>query len=436
MQFLLKFSYSCSKSKQYTIPPCVALIFEVIYSFSKVRGYKVVTKFMPHDAEDMECCLELLVGQPVEDTTHWYTTYVLQLWMSMLLLIPFDIKTMDSSNNLSDVIVKHALSALSTSGKCRDGAAIMLAKYATRLDIVKTGKLTEILQEKLKKGYLKYCQSITEIDSAIGMLQAMVEILRIGERKEMLENAKELVSLVTDELEVKGIQGNTVLRKLKVKLAERIGLVLIKPKVATWRYQRGFRSLIDNLEHKSVVGKEKEIEQKAEVEEAEDLIYATEIETLLDYLLNKLKDKDTVVRWSAAKGVGRITGRLSSSLGDEVVTNVLSLLNNQEPESSWHGGCLAIAELCRRGLLLPTRLEPLMQVLGNALIYDVQKGSISVGKNVRDAACYVVWTFARAYSPEIMQKYVSKLAQYLIVVALFDEKLIVEELQVLLSKNM
>ena len=34
-----------------------------------------------------------------------------------------------------------------------------------------------------------------------------------------------------------------------------------------------------------------------------------------------------------------------------------NLTGVDETESSWHGGCLALAELCRRGLLLPERLE-------------------------------------------------------------------------------
>ena len=36
-------------------------------------------------------------------------------------------------------------------------------------------------------------------------------------------------------------------------------------------------------------------------------------------LLTGLRDKDTVVRWSAAKGIGRLTSRLPLELGDEVV---------------------------------------------------------------------------------------------------------------------
>lgn len=93
-----------------------------------------------------------------------------------------------------------------------------------------------------------------------------------------------------------------------------------------------------------------------------------------------------------------------------------------DTDATWHGCCLALAELCRRGLLLPGRLDGFVPILEKALVYDINLGTHSVGTHVRDAACYVVWSFARAYAPEIMKPHVAALSAKLIVVSLFDRE--------------
>ena len=52
-----------------------------------------------------------------------------------------------------------------------------------------------------------------------------------------------------------------------------------------------------------------------------------------------------------------MTSRLPRELADEVVGSLLELFSDRETDSAWLGGCLAVAELGRRGLLLPNRLE-------------------------------------------------------------------------------
>lgn len=80
--------------------------------------------------------------------------------------------------------------------------------------------------------------------------------------------------------------------------------------------------------------------------------------------------------------IGRVTGRLPKELADDVVGSVLDCFRYgsmsvwvfvcvfvhgfffllccfssfHETDNAWHGGCLALAELGRRGLLLPSRL--------------------------------------------------------------------------------
>lgn len=45
-----------------------------------------------------------------------------------------------------------------------------------------------------------------------------------------------------------------------------------------------------------------------------------------------------------------------------------------------------------------------------------------MGTHVRDSACFVCWSFARAYSPNIMRPFVHTLASSLIVAFLFDRE--------------
>ena len=112
----------------------------------------------------------------------------------------------------------------------------------------------------------------------------------------------------------------------------------------------------------------------------EDYDIPDEIEEVIEYLLEGLRSPETIIRWSAAKGIGRVTGRLPKELADDVVASLLQLLSLKESDSAWHGGCLSLAELARRGLLLPKRLDQVVNVVLAALVYDERRGCFSVGK--------------------------------------------------------
>ncbi|NXA41757.1 TBCD protein, partial [Eudromia elegans] len=213
-----------------------------------------------------------------------------------------------------------------------------------------------------------------------------------------------------------------VLRKLGMKLVQRLGLTFVKPKVAKWRYQRGCRSLAANLQAQSSGVQNQKITTVAADEAADEEEYDIpgEIENVVEQLLVGLKDKDTIVRWSAAKGIGRITGRLPKELADDVVGSLLDCFSFQETDNAWHGGCLALAELGRRGLLLPSRIADVIPVILKALTYDEKRGACSVGSNVRDAACYVCWAFARAYEPSELIPFINQISSALVIAAVYD----------------
>ena len=73
-------------------------------------------------------------------------------------------------------------------------------------------------------------------------------------------------------------------------------------------------------------------------------------------------------------------------LGDEVVSSLLDLFMDGSADAAWHGGCLALAELARRGLLLPARLPELSPLICRGLHFDVRRGPH------RSAPCFVSFT--------------------------------------------
>ena len=84
---------------------------------------------------------------------------------------------------------------------------------------------------------------------------------------------------------------------------------------------------------------------------------------------------------------------------------------------------LTIAELARRGLLLPSKLKEFFPLLHKALIFEKNQGTHTEGSNVRDAACYVVWAFARAYDPTVLKPYVLDLSRTLLTVCMYDKEI-------------
>lgn len=97
--------------------------------------------------------------------------------------------------------------------------------------------------------------------------------------------------------------------------------------------------------------------------------------------------QDTIVRWSAAKGVARIASRLPSSFADQVLDTIIGLFSIHSlaaaniydlpaiAESTWHGACLSSAEMARRGLVSGDKLVDVMDWLSKvhiAIFYDHQ----------------------------------------------------------------
>ncbi|XP_045630834.1 tubulin-specific chaperone D isoform X3 [Ursus americanus] len=406
----------------------IHLAFKFLYIITKVRGYKTFLRLFPHEVADVQPVLDMFTNQNPRDHETWETRYMLLLWLSVTCLIPFDFSRLDGSlltqpgqtrMSIMDRILQIAEAYLVVSDKARDAAAVLVSKFVTRPD-VKQKKMAGFLDWSLHTLARSSFQTIEGVIAMDGTLQALAQIFKHGKREDCLPYA----ATVLECLEGCRLPNSnqTLLRKLGVKLVQRLGLTFLKPRVAKWRYQRGCRSLAANLQ--LCAQSQKASKMHVETPDSDgDYDVPEEVESVIEQLLVGLKDQDTIVRWSAAKGIGRMAARLPKELADDVVGSVLDCFSFQETDNAWHGGCLALAELGRRGLLLPSRLEDVVPVILKALTYEEKRGSCSVGTNVRDAACYVCWAFARAYEPQELQPFVAAISSALVIATVFDRNI-------------
>ncbi|XP_055338499.1 tubulin-specific chaperone D-like [Paramacrobiotus metropolitanus] len=407
------------------------LSLTVLRLLTKLRGYKVIIKFLPHSVADVEQSLGLVeefmkpVNSMFED---WEQQYMLLLWLSVAVQIPFDLKKLTDPDDIGtprsiEARIFHICQVFITvSEKTRDAAAYLLSRFVTRPDMLPIyGKqMIDYLLKTLESA--KSADVVKQPHILCGGLAGIAMIFKSGTRSHLCSLAEDCLPRLM-ELGLLDSQFSMV-RKYCTKAFQRLALTFLPTKLPTWRYKRGFRSLEDNMAPGNLGAGDVRpnpmgngVHSPFEESETEVSAY---VEQVIGLLLQSLNDADGIIRWSAAKGIGRISERLPQGFAEDVLNGVLNLFSYERSENAWHGGCLALAELSRRGALLPLRFSDVMPVVLKALLYEELRGTYAVGSPVRDAACYVCWAFARAYEPKDLEEFVMDVAKHLVLTALFD----------------
>ncbi|KAN0025684.1 hypothetical protein ACTFIU_010278 [Dictyostelium citrinum] len=395
-----------------------------------------------------------------ENIISWEEVYVLALWVSLLVIIPFKFSSLDSASSgegdqlksISSRILKLGKLALSDVSKIRDSFSELLSKLLNRPDMKYEQKQfikwsTDTIQLISNNNQNNNNNSNSNNNNnnnnnqnnnillIIGIYSTLASMFKKGSRLDFLPMDMNLYEKIMDANKYLLASGSErITKKIFLKLLQRIAIIMLPPVSASWRYQKLIKPLllkgelikqINNNNNKLKNNNNQEDEEDDDEEEGE---IPEEIDEILEEILKSLRDKDTIIRWTSAKAIGRIVNLLPKDMGDQVIGLVIDQMFEKNEfidadPSAWHGGCLALAELARRGLLLPERLDTVVPLLIRALFFDIIKGTYSIGSHVRDSACYLCWALARTYHNSILSPYLMTICRNLVVVSLYDREI-------------
>ncbi|KAJ1752001.1 hypothetical protein LPJ79_001628 [Coemansia sp. RSA 1821] len=394
-------------------------IFDLLYILCKVRGYKIILRFFPHGVVDIEPVFATLWLFSADlNATAWQSRYILLIWLSLLAMIPFDIESIDSgianlpaissiSSNQSLIERWIGLGKLflGKSGCEMEGAAVMLSRLLSRKDSgasfqpsfvkwavqqINDAASPVINHPNDESKAVLPIESVLQIN---GTLRVLCHLFSAMTSPALIENQ---IPLLLDIFSLDAFDHHSVTRKLISKAVQRLALLLLPVTVLEKRRVHARPSLRTNLNGNGAdtVSSLCSTDPCTGGEDSIDVDIPEEVELFVGILLQKLRDKDTIVRWSAAKGIGRITERLPLAFAQEIVTAVGDILKEETlrtedgridvsmtTEYSWHGSLLCLAELSRRGMLYPQALREITPWVVRGLTFEIQRGDYSVGSN-------------------------------------------------------
>jgi hypothetical protein len=418
--------------------PLPRAICKLLYTFCKIRGEKVVVRFLSNEARHLELLLAALEGAEraavgggggggAADEAAvsgggagsggggdgvlwtWEERYVVLLWLSHLMLAPFDLASMSSQEmeeeevvgvegltwpaglpSITTRIVPLAIKYLASPGKERDASKALLVRISMRRDMQQLGVLDALVRWALAALRSEGAAERTPYHY-IGVLSFLAGILAssadTSDMDRYLTTIFHAVHGIASEGDKAGsMMASALARKTMIKVIRAVAVLILR--------------------------------------NPQDMEGMDIVETTIGFLLECLADNDTPVRFAASKAIGVITLKLEEDMASQVVEAVLESLNknvlrvkdpNNPQETSkkdlsmvdpleWHGLMLTLSHLLYRRSPPAETLADIVHALLMGLSFERRNASgSSTGANVRDAACFGTWALARRYTtPELL----------------------------------
>ena len=190
-----------------------------------------------HEVADVEPTVANLLRLDPNVASEWEARYILLIWLSMAMLVPFSLSTIDGlasddPGSIASRLYRVCLSYLSVAGREREGAAALLARLLSRRDTLPTFLplfLDHVTQALAKPG-----------GAASGALTALCVLFKFGQRDAIAPYLPRMLSIDAVARKAASVgTGGSILAKLYTKFVQRLGLALLPPRSASWKYKRG-----------------------------------------------------------------------------------------------------------------------------------------------------------------------------------------------------
>lgn len=368
-------------------------VSRVVYTLCKVRGQKVIIGFLNNEPRYLEPILGHFERGLGDESFVWEEKYVALLWLSHLMLAPFDLASISSGQpdqsaqqrtgialpeNLPGVvnrIIPLCIDHLECATRERDVAAGLLVRLSLRPDMRKAGLLDSLIIWALSF-FGSTTENVSDIHRCLGVLSFLSGLVASANKDELgkfLTDIYKACNYIINQENLAFVKSSAVARKLVIKT---------------------FRNIIIHY---------------LQSDSSED--FSALLEDVIDFLLQTTGDGDSPVRYAASKALSVITMKLEPELGAEIIEAILGCLNEDVLwEGSarnlsavnplrWHGLTLALSQLLYRRAPSTGQLPDILNALLLALTFEQRAATgSSIGTNVRDAACFGIWAISRRYT--------------------------------------
>ena len=371
----------------------------VLYTLCKVRGYKVIVGFLNNEPRYLEAVLnklEQVLDSEQESKAPWQLPYVLLLWISHLLLAPFDLASISNTpvpdngklplvldQSIPPIvtrILQVGLRCLPMSTKAQEGAAMLLVRLVIRPDMQKLKLADTVASECLLSLEDEDSDVPVTIYERLGPLRFLSGVAASAELSYLVPDIYRTCERLFNDDSSSTVTSNAVAKKILVKTLRNAAILSVRVGDAEG-------ALSSFLETTGV------------------------LEDVIDYLLRSLGDRDTPVRHAAAKALSRIILEIEPTMGHEIIQAILDTFKDDMPRQSeamdfrtvnalkWHGLTLALAHTLFKRSASPDQLPDIVNALASALQFEQRTATGgSMGTNVRDAANFGIWSLSRRYT--------------------------------------